>query len=98
MDIDDNEIYKSFICPITFQIMENPVIAADGHTYEKSAIEDWLKSGKNKSPVTGVKLKNCELIDNYNLKSTISIYKSNPGLLNVNIKAIGKNKFNFKVN
>ncbi len=90
MNLDDNEIYKSFFCPITFEIMENPVLAADGHTYEKSAIEDWFAKGKSKSPITGVKLTNNNLIINYNLKSTISIYKANPALLNViNKKQIG---------
>lgn len=30
------EIPPNFICPITQQIMENPVVAMDGHTYEVS--------------------------------------------------------------
>ena len=30
----------------------NPTIAADGHTYERSAIEHWLKLHST-SPVTG---------------------------------------------
>ena len=70
MSLDDNEIFKSFLCPITYQIMENPIKAADGRTYEKSAIEDWYASGKIKSPVTGIKLSDKNLINNNNLKST----------------------------
>lgn len=30
-----------FLCPITFELMIDPVIASDGHTYERSAIEKW---------------------------------------------------------
>ena len=37
-------------CPITHEIMNDPVIAADGHTYERRAIERWL-SQKNYSPI-----------------------------------------------
>ncbi len=33
--------------------MENPVIAADGHSYEKEAITQWFSSGHNTSPLTG---------------------------------------------
>ena len=40
-------------CPITLELLEDPVIAADGHTYTRRAIEDWLKEN-NTSPKTGV--------------------------------------------
>ena len=32
-----------FICPITMSVMRDPVVAQDGHTYEKSAIVRWLR-------------------------------------------------------
>lgn len=31
------------ICPITLQLMEDPVTTADGHCYERRSIEDWLR-------------------------------------------------------
>jgi len=34
---------KDWLCPITLLLMTNPVVAADGHTYEKSAIEGWFQ-------------------------------------------------------
>jgi SUMO ligase MMS21 Smc5/6 complex component len=34
--------FDEIICPITLKIMEDPVIAADGHTYERSAIQEWI--------------------------------------------------------
>ena len=46
-DIDEEEIaeeIKSFVCPITNTIMEDPVITPHGISYEKSAIEVWLNN------------------------------------------------------
>ncbi len=31
-----------FICPITYQIFRDPVIAGDGYTYERAAIVRWI--------------------------------------------------------
>ena len=38
---------------ITMQTMKDPVMAADGHTYERVAIEEWLKKNSI-SPQTGL--------------------------------------------
>jgi pyridoxal/pyridoxine/pyridoxamine kinase len=29
-------------CPISFQLMTDPVLADDGHTYQRQAIEEWI--------------------------------------------------------
>ena len=46
---------QEFICPITHQIMQDPVIAEDGIVYERSAIEKWMQSNdtspKKKTPM-----------------------------------------------
>ena len=39
------------LCPITKMPMREPVIAEDGHTYDREAIEKWL-SLKHVSPMT----------------------------------------------
>jgi len=44
-------IRDEFLCPITHDLLREPVVANDGHTYEKSAIEKWLRT-KNLSPMT----------------------------------------------
>ena len=51
--------------------MDQPVIAADGHTYEKSAIQDWLLQHQA-SPVTMLALSNTRLVPNLAIKSIIS--------------------------
>jgi len=44
---------SEYKCPITLELMDQPVIAPDGHIYEKAAIERWLSEHKT-SPMTGV--------------------------------------------
>ena len=33
----------NLLCPITYEIMEDPVIAYDGHSYERKAIKEWYR-------------------------------------------------------
>ena len=61
---------ETFLCPITQEIMLDPVIAADGYTYERRAIESWLK-GKMTSPMTNQQLSHKQLIPNNVLRSRI---------------------------
>jgi hypothetical protein len=42
---------NELVCPITQEIMFDPVVASDGRTYERNAIYTWL-STKNTSPMT----------------------------------------------
>ncbi|GMH69495.1 hypothetical protein TrRE_jg392, partial [Triparma retinervis] len=55
------------ICPITRCPFDDPVIASDGFTYEREAIEQWLR-GNNRSPQTNQMLPNRLLIPNKTLK------------------------------
>eukprot|EP01036_Dinobryon_divergens_P030243 gene30243-39454_t len=59
------KIRDEFICPITYELMREPVVASDGHTYEKSAIEKWLKSNsispRNGEPMDTLTLPNINL-------------------------------------
>ena len=59
-------VVSSFVCPITQAVMEDPVMTADGHTYERAAIEQWLAS-HNTSPLTGLPLSTHELVPNEQL-------------------------------
>ena len=67
-------IPTAFLCPITHELMRDPVILVDGHTYERRAIVDWLDLGKVTSPVTNEQLQNAILIPNYALRSAISLF------------------------
>lgn len=64
-----------YICPILQEVMDNPYIAADGYTYEYTAIKAWL--GKHKiSPVTRLKLSHTCIIPNHSLRSAIQEWKT----------------------
>lgn len=46
-----------FLCPISGKLMTDPVTADDGFTYEREAIEAWLRDDKNRgSPMLGAKV------------------------------------------
>ena len=64
---------SQFTCPITFEEMKDPVITADGHSYEREAIEDWLSNHKT-SPNTNETLNHIWLIPNHALRSLIESY------------------------
>lgn len=68
-----SKIPNEWTCPITHQLMQVPVIAEDGITYEESAITKWLNtpSSNNRSPVTNTRITLEGLTVNYALKSLI---------------------------
>jgi hypothetical protein len=66
--------YDHFICPISLKIMDDPVMASDGFTYERVAIEEWLQKHST-SPSTKVELINKDLVCNRVLKKMLDAYK-----------------------
>jgi len=44
---------SGFLCPITHELMTDPVIDPDGNSYERSAIENWLKENST-SPIVSI--------------------------------------------
>ena len=64
------EVPHDYICPITSEIMNDPVTTVDGFTYERTAITEWLRT-KDTSPSTGATLEITMLIPNLSLRSVI---------------------------
>lgn len=62
---------NEFLCPITMEIMHDPVIAADGYTYDRSAILAWFEKGKDRSPMTNAVLPHKSVTPNRTLKMLI---------------------------
>ena len=52
-------------------LMRDPVIAADGHSYERAALESWLAQ-HDTSPVTGQPLPHKRIVDNVLIRNAIS--------------------------
>ncbi|XP_021121582.1 WD repeat, SAM and U-box domain-containing protein 1 isoform X2 [Heterocephalus glaber] len=67
-----SEIPDEFICPITRELMKDPVIASDGYSYEKEAMENWISKKKRTSPMTNLVLPSVVLTPNRTLKMAIS--------------------------
>lgn len=65
-------IPEDFLCPISLELMRDPVIVATGQTYERSYIQRWIDSGNLTCPKTQQKLQNLTLTPNYVLRSLIS--------------------------
>ena len=52
----DQNLRDEFACPITYELIHDPVIAADGHTYDRSAIQRWLAKHDTSPKVRAVHL------------------------------------------
>ena len=51
------KIPDDYLCPITRELMQNAVVAADGFSYDEIAIKDWFLRGNKISPMTNLNLK-----------------------------------------
>ncbi|KAK9051385.1 hypothetical protein SSX86_028012 [Deinandra increscens subsp. villosa] len=69
------EPLQSFYCPITREVMVDPVETASGHTFERTAIEKWLADGGTSCPLTGIPLDNLILRPNKTLRQSIEEWK-----------------------
>ena len=59
-----------FKCPLTLDVMNDPVITVGGHTYERAAITEWFAQ-RSTDPMTNVELKSTVLIPNLSIRSQI---------------------------
>lgn len=82
VDLEDLlELLPELKCPISQEIFRDPVVAADGHTYERAEIERWLGKGKQSSPMTNDKLQHMSLVPNIVVRSIIQEHASRVALL-----------------
>jgi hypothetical protein len=58
-------------------VLREPVLCADGHTYERAAVTDWLAT-HDTSPLTGEPLAHTQLVPNYALRSIIAALAGTP--------------------
>ncbi|XP_062099007.1 U-box domain-containing protein 15 [Humulus lupulus] len=64
-------IPHEFLCPITLEIMTDPVIVASGQSYERESIQKWFDSNHRTCPKTRQTLPHLTLASNYALKNII---------------------------
>ncbi|CAF3418223.1 unnamed protein product [Rotaria sp. Silwood1] len=78
-------------CPITMELFRDPVLAPDGHTYERQAIEQWIQR-HGTSPMTRRPLSIEQLYSNRTVKELVDSFdillreKNSRFILNVDVK------------
>ncbi|PWA90727.1 RING/U-box superfamily protein with ARM repeat domain-containing protein [Artemisia annua] len=65
-------IPADFCCPLSLELMTDPVIVASGQTYERTYIRKWLDLGLTVCPKTMQTLAHTNLIPNYTVKALIA--------------------------
>jgi Mg-chelatase subunit ChlD len=70
----------SMVCPITHQLMQDPVSDRDGHTYEANAIAAWVRE-RGTSPMTRTPLSLDDLVPNRALRDAIEEFRRENGLI-----------------
>lgn len=63
----------AFHCPVTREVMRDPVVASDGHSYERDTLVSLIR-GKLRSPLTREVLNPGICVPNINLKKRIREY------------------------
>ncbi|XP_030527180.1 U-box domain-containing protein 44 [Rhodamnia argentea] len=69
-------LYDAFVCPLTKQVMHDPVTLENGQTFEREAIEKWFKECRENGrklacPLTQKELRSAELKPSIALRNTI---------------------------
>ena len=62
---------KDFVCPISLDLMSDPVIISTGQTYDRTSIARWIEEGHCTCPKTGQMLVDSRIVPNRALKNLI---------------------------
>lgn len=82
------EPLRSFLCPITGDVMDDPVETSLGQSFEKSAIEKWFSEGNCTCPLTMTPLSVSDLRPNYTLKKSVEEWRERNRIIFIaNLKA-----------
>ncbi|OMO64247.1 Armadillo [Corchorus capsularis] len=77
------EPLQSFYCPITRDVMEDPVETSSGQTFERGAIEKWFTEGNNLCPLTMTPLDTSILRPNKTLRQSIEEWKDRNTMITI---------------
>ncbi|KAI7739781.1 hypothetical protein M8C21_033866 [Ambrosia artemisiifolia] len=80
-------IPPDFCCPLSLELMTDPVIVASGQTYEREYIRDWIDLGLTVCPKTMQSLVHTNLIPNYTVKALIASWCDSNNVKNVNLSS-----------
>ena len=106
-EVQDEFVLPAFIDPITQDVLIDPVVAVDGHSYSRSAIEGWFASDQSrigpiqqaKSPLTNAPLYSTQLVPNITLRKAIEEWHArkpmalDPARLDLSSELLGEGSF-----
>lgn len=64
-------IPNHFRCPVSLNLMKDPVTLSTGMTYDRESIETWIEAGNQTCPITNKMLTNLEAIPNHTIRKMI---------------------------
>jgi hypothetical protein len=68
---EEIQVPDMFVCPLTLDLMQDPVISKYGQSYEREAILQWLTEGHTVCPLTRRRLEMRDIITNHKLRAEI---------------------------
>ncbi|CAL5339039.1 unnamed protein product [Camellia sinensis] len=72
MDMETELMIPShFRCPISLDLMKDPVTLSTGITYDRENIDKWIEAGNHTCPITSQSLKTLEPIPNHTIRKMI---------------------------
>ncbi|GLT56095.1 hypothetical protein SLA2020_291670 [Shorea laevis] len=77
------EPLQSFYCPITRDVMMDPVETSSGQTFERNAIEKWFAEGNNLCPLTMTPLDTSVLRPNKKLRQSIEEWRDRNTMITI---------------
>ena len=68
------KVPSAFVCSITCDVMDDPVVAEDGHSYERASLQRWFQS-RATSPLTNEPLRSTTIRSNIALRHAIEEWR-----------------------
>jgi U-box domain len=77
--INMSDIPETYKCPLTLDIMVDPLMNRHGRSYERSAIVEWITTKSPTCPITRQPMKVTDLVSNNRLRKEILEWRRNQG-------------------
>jgi len=79
LQIAFDKLKACLVCPITKDLFKDPVMASDGHLYERVSIQAWfrMKEGFPRSPMTNLVLPNKNVVPCFVVREIVAIIAAN---------------------
>lgn len=71
LTVEEITIPTNFRCPVSLDLMKDPVTLSTGITYDRFSIEKWIEAGNKTCPVTNQKLSTFEITPNHTIRKMI---------------------------